>query len=74
MPYQWGGHVRSCDKLNALYLHLQKTYEHQITQGADLQWQAPIVKATWPFDHVTNVRSRDNLKNLYFHYHKCYGQ
>ena len=28
--------MRSRDKLNTLYLHLQKTYEHEITQGADL--------------------------------------
>ena len=49
--------------------------------GADLHWEAPIFKATWPFkaislifEHVTNVRSRDNLKNLYFHYQKSYDQ
>ena len=51
---------------------MQKTYEHQIRQGADLQWEAPILKATWPFDHVGNVRLRDNFKNL--HYRKSYDQ
>ena len=60
-------------KLNTLYLHLQKTCEHKTRQGADLQWEAPTFKAAWPFDHVTNVRLLDNLKNLYFHYHKTYG-
>ena len=45
----------------------------QTRQGADLQWEAPILKATWPFDPVTKVRSRDNLKHLYFYYHKTYG-
>ena len=29
-------HVMSRDKLNTLYLHLQKTYERQTWQGADL--------------------------------------
>ena len=52
-------YVRSRDKLNTSYLHLQKTHEDQTRQGADLQWDAP--------------RSRYNFKNLYFHYHKSYG-
>ena len=39
-------------------------------QGADLQCEAPIYKATRLFDYVMNVRFRDNLKNLYFHYRK----
>ena len=62
------------DKLNTLYLHLQKTNKHHTRQGSDLQWEASILKATWPFDYVTNVRPRNNFKNLYFHYHKSYGQ
>ena len=70
MTPQWGGHLRSREKSNT-YLHLQKTREHQIT---DLQWESPILKAIWPFDHVTNERSLDSLKNLYFHGHKTYGQ
>ena len=40
-------------------------------QGADLQWEVSIPKA---FEHVTNLKSRDNLENLYFHYHKTYGR
>ena len=60
--------------LNTLTLHLQKTHGHQARQGADLQWETHTINATWPFDHVTNVRSRDNLKNLHFHYHKTNGQ
>ena len=56
---------------NTLYLHLQKTNGRQ---GADLEWEVPIRKATLSFNHVTNVKSRDNLKNLCFHYHKTYGQ
>ena len=63
------GHVT-----NILYLHLKKTHEYQTTQGADLQWEAPILKVTWPFDHVANVRSRNNFENLYFHYQNSYGQ
>ena len=37
MPPQWGGQVRSRNKLNTLYVHLQKTHGHQTMQGADLQ-------------------------------------
>ena len=29
-------------------------------------------KVIWPFDHVTNISLRDNLKN--FLYQKTYGQ
>ena len=56
-----------------LHLHLQKIHVHQITEGANLPWEARTMKATWPFDHVTNVGSRDNLRNLYFHFQKSYG-
>ena len=34
---QWGGHVRSRDKLNILYLHLQKIHDHQNRHGAGYQ-------------------------------------
>ena len=70
----WGGYVRSRDKLNTLYLHLQKTCRGQTKQGVDLQWQAPMLKATWHFDHVTHLTSRDNFKKLYFHPQKTYCQ
>ena len=56
---QCGGHVRSRDKLNLLYLHLQKTYENQTRQGTDLQWELPSLKPydpliTWPtWGHTT---------------------
>ena len=72
MTSQWGGPVRSHDKLNT-YLQLQKSHGHQRRQVADLQWGDPILKATQAFDHVTNVKSSDNMKNVYFHYHKAYG-
>ena len=52
---------------------LQKTHGNPTRRGADLKWETPILKATWPFGHVTNLRSHDNL-NFYFHYHKTYGQ
>ena len=51
-------------KLNTLYLHLQKTHGHQTRQGTDLSWEAPILKAKWPFGHSSNVRSHNNLKDL----------
>lgn len=46
---------RSLDKLN---LHLQKPREHQTKQGGDFL----NLKVTWPFDHVNNVLSPENLK------------
>ena len=42
--------------------------------GADLQLEAPILEAMLPFDYLSNVRSVNNLKILYFHYQKTYGQ
>ena len=74
MTSKWVDHVRSRGKLNALYLQLQKTHKHPTRQVVDLQGEAPIFEATWYFDHVTNGRSSDNLKNLYFYYHKTYDQ
>ena len=50
----------SRDKLNSLYLHLQKTRVHQNRQGTGLKWEAPILKAILPFDYVTNLRSGDS--------------
>ena len=32
-----------------------------------------VLKVVLPFDHVTNVMSRDNLKKLYHDFHKNYG-
>ena len=60
-------HVRERDKWDTLNLRLQKTHGHQTSQGTDLQWEIPILKATWPFDHVTDEKWRDSLRN--FHYH-----
>ena len=33
--FQSGGHLRSLDKFNTLYLDLQKIYAHQSREGAD---------------------------------------
>ena len=49
-------------RLNTLYLHMQTTYGHQIWQGGDWLWQVPTLEITWPFHHMTNMRSRDELK------------
>ena len=35
------GHVT-----NKSYLHLKKTHEYQTRQGADLKWEAPVLKVT----------------------------
>ena len=45
-----------------------------MTHDPDVEWEAPIFKARWTTDHVTNRGPRENLKNLYFHYHQSYGQ
>ena len=65
--------MKSRDKLNKLKLHLQKKHALQTRDGADLRWEATTLKAKLPFDHVTNVRSHDNMKKLYHHFHKTYG-
>lgn len=43
------------------------------TKGADLLGEAPFLKSTWPFDHVTHMRSPDILRNLYLNLHKTFG-
>ena len=47
-PFQWGGLVRTRDKLNSLDLHLQKTHEHHTRQSAALLGQAFTITITWP--------------------------
>ena len=71
--WPWGWQVRSCNKLNTLYLHLQETHGHQTRQGVVLLWKVTTLKATWPFDYVTSVTWRNKLKKLYFLFHKIYG-
>ena len=44
---------------------LARTYEPHTRQGGDLLWQAVTLKVTWPFNHVANVWSPDNLKKLF---------
>ena len=67
------GLLRLHGKLNKLYLHLQKTHEHQNRQGVGLLWETRTLKATWLFDHMINVRLCDNLKNLNLHFLKTSG-
>ena len=66
--------MKSRDKLDKLKLHLQKKHGLQTREVADLRWAATTLKAKLPFDHVTNVRSRDNMKKLYLHFHETYGR
>ena len=54
-------------------ISLRETYGHRTSEGAIFLWEAPILIAKLPFDYVTNVTSRGNSKNLYFHFHKTYG-
>ena len=63
MTCQWGGLVRLCGKLNTLYLYLKKAHR-------DVLWEAPTIETTRSFNHVTNVRSGGNLKNLYLYFHE----
>ena len=56
--------LRSGDKLNTLHIHLQKTYRYQARQDGVLPWETPTLKVTWPFYHVTNASSVDNLNYL----------
>ena len=53
MTPQWGGLPGTLDKLNNLYLHLQRLQEHQARQRTGLPWEAPTTKATWSFDQMT---------------------
>ena len=45
---------------------LKKDYEHQTNQGSDLQWESPVLKATWPLDNVNQCE----VKTFYIYYHK----
>ena len=46
MILQSPGFVRSREKLDTIYLHLQRTHGHQTRQAAGLQSDAPTLKAT----------------------------
>ena len=52
---------------------LSENQRHKTMKVTNLQWDFPIIKGRWHFDHVTNTRSRGNLKNLYLQLHKTYG-
>ena len=41
--------------------------------GKVLQWQDPILNATWLSHHLTNVGSRNNLKNFCFYQGKAFS-
>ena len=41
--------------------------------GKMLQWQDPILNATWLSHHLTNVGTRNNLKNICFYQGKAYS-
>ena len=58
----------SRNKLITLILHWQKIHGHWTRQDAKLPWGVFNLKTTWLSDHLTNVRSRGNLKNLYLHF------
>ena len=57
---QWGGHGKSLDNLNTLYLHLYSTHEQQTRQSAACSKRLPSLKPydlliTWhTWGYVTN--------------------
>ena len=55
------GHVSLRDKLETLYLHYHNVFGHQTYQGGGITQRALTHKATWLFDHVNNMRSRENI-------------
>ena len=59
--------MRLHDKLNTLYIHLQKIYGHHTREGIDLPWEAYTIKVTLHFYQVTNVRSSNKLIKIYPH-------
>ena len=64
---QWGNLLMSCDKANTLVLYLQNTYRYQTRE------RLLPHKSTWHFPYVTNLKSRDKLKNLFFDFHQTYS-
>ena len=44
--------MKSCDKLETLDYHFDKTYAHQTFQGFDFLWGVLIRKTTRLFDHM----------------------
>ena len=52
------------DQWSPNMFYLQKTSGNKTRQGADLPWETPTLKSTWPFDHVINVRSFENLEKF----------
>ena len=53
-----GSLVGSRDKLNTLYLHLQKTHGHYTRQGAKLPRRASKIKPTLSFDQLISPLSQ----------------
>ena len=43
----------------------------KVDKVLEMQSEAPFLKAIWPFDHMTNVRSLGILQSLYFHCSKA---
>ena len=55
--------AKSRDKQKLSYIHYYKAYNHQTWQNGDhLPWGAPIVIATWPFNHVILLEDMANKK------------
>ena len=62
------------DKLDTLYIKLQKTYRHRNRQGVNLLWETFTFKVAWPIDYMTKFRSLVKLEKLYLHLNKAHGQ
>ena len=58
--------MRSCDKLNTLYLHFLKTYGHQTRQGFPLKLPPLKSMTLWSSDQRETTWQIE--KNIYFHF------
>ena len=51
----------SCEvtwQIECIWSLLKNNFGHQTRQSADSKWETPILKITWSYDCVINVRSR----------------
>ena len=53
--------------------YISPSAEDASTPQEARSWHSVRSSQTWPFDQVTNMRSRDCSKNLYLHFHELYS-
>ena len=65
--------VANCKELKTLYIYYHNAFDQQTLQRNDLGRGSSAHKDTWPYDQVTNLRSRDQFKKFYVYFHKTYS-